>query len=900
MLLRPRAGLVFAALLSLAACEPQDLSYGQGICGNNVREDGEQCDGSDLGPDPCGAGKVGTAVCTLFCTLDTSGCTAVESCNNNGIIDPGEACDGADFGGLTCTSQGYNGGVLACTDACELNTEGCCQNACVFGDKQCTADGTGMEVCQQGAAGCLEVALVSCEAGQVCDDASGTATCVTPCVDACPAEGASRCTGSAIEVCSVSNLGCLAWQEERDCANTSYRYCDDSQGRARCSDSCVPQCNHVGQQLCRHDGIFTCVESKGCLALEAEESCVAQGLVCDPLGASGPRCHTCSSECESDGSTRCHDDRVQSCTEQSSGCLTWEDTADCTLNGEVCYQGQSGPVCVEPCDNSCEQEGATSCNGPVVELCEMGPTGCLAPVFVTDCSLSHQLCRVSGAGGAACEPICVDQCTEGALRCGGDKIQVCAMGAAGCWQWTLQEDCEAQSAYCDSSGAAPVCLCLDNCSNVGDTRCHQGRVETCGPQSNGCMQYGVSEDCAAQTPALACYEDALEAPACVQPTGESCDTAAAITQGSNEVAWTSSSATYLVSAPSCVDSGALQGPEVVMSYQAPADGYVTVSVPKPTTSRWVLLATGPSCDVSSELGCGSNFSESSLATTVAVDAGQEVRFLLRNHLAGAAGIPKPLPVEVRHATCLDSCSNEGEQRCNGGDIETCGISPGGCLEWLVTTECSADANGPFCFDGGATPVCRPCLDTCSNAGLGRCVGSSAELCQQGPQGCNEWQFVQDCNATGQSCKQLGGNAFCGALTGEDCGSSIVLTGGTQTVHWTANSMDHLIQGAEVTCGIDKYNYIDIVFQYLAPPGVSRIDWSVPKTYGHEIAVEVSAEPCGILTTPLDCDESWLSSIISGSFNVTPGVVYTFYMTDTTYEGNQKPPNPLVWTITEYP
>jgi hypothetical protein len=43
----------------------------------------------------------------------------------NGIKEIGEQCDGSDFGGLTCFNFGYSGGSLSCNPGCTLNFSGC-------------------------------------------------------------------------------------------------------------------------------------------------------------------------------------------------------------------------------------------------------------------------------------------------------------------------------------------------------------------------------------------------------------------------------------------------------------------------------------------------------------------------------------------------------------------------------------------------------------------------------------------------------------------------------------------------------------------------------------------------------------------------------------------------------
>jgi len=52
----------------------------------------------------------------------------------NGVIDPGEVCDGADLGGATCASEGFSGGILACSASCgAFVTAACTGGAATYG-----------------------------------------------------------------------------------------------------------------------------------------------------------------------------------------------------------------------------------------------------------------------------------------------------------------------------------------------------------------------------------------------------------------------------------------------------------------------------------------------------------------------------------------------------------------------------------------------------------------------------------------------------------------------------------------------------------------------------------------------------------------------------------------------
>ena len=48
----------------------------------------------------------------------------ISVCGNN-IKETGEQCDGVDLGGATCQGLGYSGGSLSCTAACDFNTSSC-------------------------------------------------------------------------------------------------------------------------------------------------------------------------------------------------------------------------------------------------------------------------------------------------------------------------------------------------------------------------------------------------------------------------------------------------------------------------------------------------------------------------------------------------------------------------------------------------------------------------------------------------------------------------------------------------------------------------------------------------------------------------------------------------------
>lgn len=124
-------------------------------CGNWVVEWGEECDTNDLGGSICEniGMSPGTLACKSDCTYDKSGCGAAASCGNGTIdgVEGVEECDGADLAGLTCVGLGHMGGLLACSSNCVLDESSCTDPDCGNGvretGEQCDGQDLGPEDC---------------------------------------------------------------------------------------------------------------------------------------------------------------------------------------------------------------------------------------------------------------------------------------------------------------------------------------------------------------------------------------------------------------------------------------------------------------------------------------------------------------------------------------------------------------------------------------------------------------------------------------------------------------------------------------------------------------------------------------------------------------------------------
>ncbi len=144
-------GLLLAAPAWPDGCQPPGTggSGGSGstaVCGNGRLEQGESCDGYDVGFESCPrfgfAG--GRLKCASDCnSYDDSECTPAV-CGNR-VVEGYEECDGTQFGFLRSTRcadyPGYVSGTLTCSEVCGLDFSTCTPAVCgdgkIEGGEEC-------------------------------------------------------------------------------------------------------------------------------------------------------------------------------------------------------------------------------------------------------------------------------------------------------------------------------------------------------------------------------------------------------------------------------------------------------------------------------------------------------------------------------------------------------------------------------------------------------------------------------------------------------------------------------------------------------------------------------------------------------------------------------------------
>ncbi|MEM9453451.1 MAG: DUF4215 domain-containing protein [Myxococcota bacterium] len=197
-------------LACLKNCSDFDTSNCH-LCGNDLVEPNEQCDGNEFDGVTCadyapGGTTVsgGNLTCTGSCMMiDSSACTF---CGDNMADAPAEDCDGADLGAVTCDdfaplNTTPSGGTPACSLTCtgEIGTCSYCGDGTAAGTEECDD---------------LDFAGATCVTeGFGSGDLSCTADCLfdrSTCVDGCGngvQENAEECDGDDFDGASCTDLG---------------------------------------------------------------------------------------------------------------------------------------------------------------------------------------------------------------------------------------------------------------------------------------------------------------------------------------------------------------------------------------------------------------------------------------------------------------------------------------------------------------------------------------------------------------------------------------------------------------------------------------------------------------------------------------------------------------------
>jgi len=574
----------------------------------------------------------------------------------------------------------------SCSGAQCRPSEDCINECGQVGVKQCALGENGYQECQTSAADdCLHWgAMVACEQGQSCSN--GECRAVAECIDECPAN-ARDCEAGGFRTCGdFDDDDCLEWSAVTPCEDA--QFCSNG----ICDEDCQAECGPEGARQCSGAGFAVCgkhEEGNDCLiwgpvkACDGEETC------------SGGRCRAagCINECGLD-TKQCQGNGTQTCGNfDDDDCTEWGAVVPCD-EGESCSNGE----CSTRCTNECGVLNQRQCAGNGYQVCgNTDEDACLEWGGENACP-AGQVCA-----NGECAAQCVNGCAEGSKQCQGAGVQTCGnFNEDACFEWSGVEPCP-DGQTC-SEGACAV-ACGDECVR-GNVRCAPGGLQTCGNHDE--------DECADWGPAAPC------------PQGEFCSNAACAAVCNDECS---------AGAKRCADNGF----ETCGDYD------------NDDCDEWSAATPCPPGQLCSNGTCAAGCSDECASGTVQC-AGNGFQSC-GEHDGDACKdwsdvVACPDGQTCSNGICGRFCNDEceaGATSCGGGGVRTCGdFDPDSCREWGAGVACPA---GQVCSNGGCTDQCE---NDC-NDGDTRCRGGGIQTCgNYDGDACTDWSETAPCGA-GEVC-----------------------------------------------------------------------------------------------------------------------------------------------------
>lgn len=367
-------------------------------CGNGTCEESETPESCPEDCAVCGDGECHGPV--ENCETCPEDCGECPVCGND-EMEEGEECDGDDLGGLSCEDLGFSGGELSCTEECLLDTSSCLDSSCgndvceTFSGETC---GNCPEDCSCGEAYCID--FITCVYGcddmqcaeachfEGCEEAQDNSVLILMCIeDSCNTEctdpGQDGCHTCIARNCGVYLAACYQSVCPGTCGDG---VCDPDEDHV----SCPEDCSECGNGICERDETAeTCADDCEpgcgdgyCDVDETCETCPNDCGVCPPTCGDGvcnpvlgESCATCPSDCEC-GTATCSQvlECLNSCG-QDQGCVN-----DCFETG--CYEAQLEAQALYSCLlTSCAIECGTDPEG----------AGCMQ-CMIQECGAEAQAC----------------------------------------------------------------------------------------------------------------------------------------------------------------------------------------------------------------------------------------------------------------------------------------------------------------------------------------------------------------------------------------------------------------------------------------------------------------------------------------------------------------------------
>ncbi|MEM9461028.1 MAG: hypothetical protein AAGF11_43085 [Myxococcota bacterium] len=496
------------------------------MCGDEMVEGSEQCDGPDLDDQSCltRGYDAGNLSCTGDCTFDESGCTNV-GCGND-LVEGAEVCDGSALEGKTCVDVGFDAGVLGCQPDCAgFDTSGCilfsCGNDVIEGMEVCDgSDLSGEECVNVG----FDAGVLGCQPGCQAYDTSG---CMMWSCGNDMVEGTEVCDGSELSGQDCQSQGFD--YGDLNCRDNCFGYdtseCGYFQGDC-CSAHDDPGCDHVPcmaqvcalePSCCEQGWDPMCAEKALGLCPYVCTTCGDDDIngiseVCDGADLGGKDCTTegfasgtlaCATDCSGldvSGCSTCGDgmvDGVDVCDGDDLGgkdCIslgfaggTLSCTDGCYLDTSGCIDHEGGDCCYDNDDPGCEVTPVEACVCAIDEMCcELVWDDVCAMLADEECKAhcggcgngivdqAGEACDEDDLKGQSCAHLGFD---GGTLGCASDCSGFDVSGCHVCGNDVIEagercDDADLGGEDCISQGFdGGVLTCLSDCSDWDRSGC---------------------------------------------------------------------------------------------------------------------------------------------------------------------------------------------------------------------------------------------------------------------------------------------------------------------------------------------------------------------------------------------------------------------------------------------
>ncbi|NQT49710.1 hypothetical protein HQ571_03390 [Candidatus Kuenenbacteria bacterium] len=408
--------------------------------------------------------------------------------------------------------------------------------------------------------------------------------------------------------------------------------------------------------------------------------------------------------------------------------------------------------CVSDCDNECDYDGQTDCDGDTVILtCHEDNDGCF---YWTGQSC---ICEETPFG-AMCGPNCDNECSPSGEKDCSDNQTLMTCGNYdndSCLEWGNGQSCICVDDHCCNNECSPNddgcnsantkkwdCVEVDGCWEKDYTTCSLGKV--C---SNGNCVSACTNQCTAQQALTSPYCEgsysktcSMGNDGCFDETGQSCGYGCNVLTGTCNSAPTCNNDCFPSGEKECINSISIQ---TCGNYDA--DSCYEWGAPQSCQCfNDACQSCSDQCD-SGDTGCSANNSSKWTCVKNQSDGCWD-----KSYTSCSAG------KTCSNGNCITDCTNQctaqqslNSPYCEGNYLKTCTVGADGCY----------DESGQSCQYGcnDLFDICNaepPCDNECFPSGKKECIsGVAIQTCgDYNDDGCYEWGNPQSCNCFEDECQ----------------------------------------------------------------------------------------------------------------------------------------------------